>query len=702
MSLYKTLSISAFALFIHVSSFAEVIDRDEQATLTEIIEKLQSQHYTRQPLNDEMSERWFNLYIDSLDPARMIFLQADIEEFEAYRLALDDYSLDADLTPLEHISSVFNERINARYDWLSQHVSQDLIDVDYALDEVIERDRSDAQWPIDMASADDLWRRYVKNAALNLNIAGKTAEEIQETLLERYQAQHDRIKQLDSDDEFDQYANSLTRAYDPHSSYLSPRDLENFRISMSLQLEGIGAVLQQDGEYTKVVSLVNNGPADKQGDLSPSDRIVGVAQGRSGEFNDVIGLRLDEVVDQVRGEEGSWVRLKVLKRGIDDLSKAIEVAILREAVQLEESAATGEVHDVWDGERIRKVGVITIPKFYMDMQAYQARDPNFRSTSRDVYNILRDMREEEVEGIVVDLRNNGGGALLEADMLTDLFIDPGVVVQIRYGDERVSRQHRARQGMYYSGPLVVLTNRLSASASEIFAGAIKDYQRGIVVGETSFGKGTVQSVDEITSGAIKITESMFYRINGDSTQFQGVQPHIEFPLQVDPNDIGESTREFALNWEPIQAVRHNVWMDVDHYLPRLMTRHNERTAEDADFNYLRHRFAYMQDLSDDNLLTLNLEQRVAQSDANDARLLDIENTRRSTKGLDTLASLDEIYDRNTDGDELADDSNGTSEEEATSEDTDSDFVLNEATHILVDLIDVTIEDNIGRWVARDQ
>ncbi|NVK11751.1 MAG: carboxy terminal-processing peptidase [Gammaproteobacteria bacterium] len=702
MSLYKTLSISAFALFIHVSSFAEVIDRDEQATLTEIIEKLQSQHYTRQPLNDEMSERWFNLYIDSLDPARMIFLQADIDEFEAYRLALDDYSTDADLTPLEHISSVFNERINARYDWLSQHVSQDLSHVDYSLDEVIERDRSDAQWPTDMASADDLWRRYVKNAALNLNIAGKSAEEIQETLLERYQAQHDRIKQLDSDDEFDQYANSLTRAYDPHSSYLSPRDLENFRISMSLQLEGIGAVLQQDGEYTKVVSLVNNGPADKQGDLSPSDRIVGVAQGRSGEFNDVIGLRLDEVVDQVRGEEGSWVRLKVLKRGIDDLSKAIEVAILREAVQLEESAATGEVHDVWDGERIRKVGVITIPKFYMDMQAYQARDPNFRSTSRDVYNILRDMREKEVEGIVIDLRNNGGGALLEADMLTDLFIDPGVVVQIRYGDERVSRQHRARQGMYYSGPLVVLTNRLSASASEIFAGAIKDYQRGIVVGETSFGKGTVQSVDEITSGAIKITESMFYRINGDSTQFQGVQPHIEFPLQVDPNDIGESTREFALNWEPIQAVRHNVWMDVDHYLPRLMTRHSERTAEDADFNYLRHRFAYMQDLSDDNLLTLNLEQRVAQSDANDARLLDIENIRRSTKGLDTLASLDEIYDRNTDSDELADDSNATSEDEATSDDANNDFVLDEATHILVDLIDVTIEDNIGRWVARDQ
>lgn len=702
MSLYKTLSISAFALFIHVSSFAEVIDRDEQATLTEIIEKLQTQHYTRQPLNDEMSERWFNLYIDSLDPARMIFLQADVDEFEAYRLELDDYSLDEDLTPLEHISAVFNERINARYEWLNEHVSDALANIDYSIDEAIERDRSEAQWPSDMDSADDLWRRYVKNAALNLSIAGKTADEIQETLLERYQAQHDRIKQLDSDDEFDQYANSLTRAYDPHSSYLSPRDLENFRISMSLQLEGIGAVLQQDGEYTKVVSLVNNGPADKQGDLSPSDRIVGVAQGRSGDFNDVIGLRLDEVVDQVRGEEGSWVRLKVLKRGIDDLSKAIEVAILREAVQLEESAATGEVHDVWDGERVRKVGVITIPKFYMDMQAYQARDPNFRSTSRDVYNILREMREDEVEGIVVDLRNNGGGALLEADMLTDLFIDPGVVVQIRYGDERVSRQHRARQGMYYSGPLVVLTNRLSASASEIFAGAIKDYQRGIVVGETSFGKGTVQSVDEITSGAIKITESMFYRINGDSTQFQGVQPHIEFPLQVDPNDIGESTREFALNWEPIQAVRHNVWMDVNHYLPRLQTRHNERTAEDADFNYLRNRFAYMQDLSDDNLLTLNMEQRVAQSDANDARLLDIENLRRSTKGLDTLTSLDEIYDRNNDDDDLAEESDATSEEEASSDETNNDFVLDEATHILVDLIDVTIEDNIGRWVARDQ
>lgn len=667
----------------------------EQDTLQDIAEILESEHYSRQTLNDAYSERWFDLYLKSLDPSRLYFLQSDIDEFEQFRFALDDHTLAGSLEPLEYINARFNQRTFERYESIDALLAKGVEQFDFSIEEGLERDRREAAWPADIAEADDLWRRYLKNAALSLKLAGKEPEAATETLQKRYDNQARRLSQLNAGDAFDQYANALTLAYDPHSSYLSPRALENFEISMRLQLEGIGAVLQQDGEYTKIVSLVNNGPADKEGNLSPADRIIGVGQGDD-PIEDVIGWRLDDVVDLVRGDSGSTVRLQVLKRGSDDISSAVEVAIIREAVQLEESAASGEVHDVWDGERIRKVGVITIPKFYMDMEAYRNRDPNFRSTSNDVFDILRDMEAERVEGIVIDLRNNGGGALIEADRLTDLFIDPGVVVQIRYGDTRVSRQHRARHPMIYSGPLVVMTNRLSASASEIFAGAIMDYQRGVVVGTPTFGKGTVQSIESFDGGALKVTESMFYRVNGQSTQFDGVVPHIQYPLQYDPSDIGESAYPHALAWEPIHAVDHNVWIDTQRYVPLLAAQHQARTAEDGDFNYLRERYDWMQTQGQQAEITLNYEQRLKEKDEFEASALAIENNRRALKGQELLASLDDLDEETTD---TADDDIEVAEE--GEENSSPDFILDESTYILVDLINLTRKENIGRWVQRD-
>ncbi|RMA81283.1 carboxy terminal-processing peptidase [Umboniibacter marinipuniceus] len=667
----------------------------EQETLQDIAGMLESEHYSRQTLNDAYSERWYELYLKSLDPSRLFFLQSDIDEFEQFRFTLDDHTLEGSLRPLEYINARYNQRTFERYEAIQVLLANGVEVFDFSQDEALARDRSEASWPEDMNEADDLWRRYLKNAALSLKLAGKEPAAATETLQKRYDNQARRLSQLNAGDAFDQYANALTLAYDPHSSYLSPRALENFEISMRLQLEGIGAVLQQDGEYTKIVSLVNNGPADKEGNLSPADRIVGVGQGDS-PIEDVIGWRLDDVVDLVRGDSGSTVRLEVLKRGSDDLSSTVEVAIVREAVQLEESAASGEVHDVWDGERIRKVGVITIPKFYMDMEAYRNRDPNFRSTANDVFDILREMEAERVEGIVIDLRNNGGGALIEADRLTDLFIDPGVVVQIRYGDTRVSRQHRARHPMIYSGPLVVMTNRLSASASEIFAGAIMDYQRGIVVGTPTFGKGTVQSIESFDGGALKVTESMFYRVNGQSTQFDGVVPHIQFPLQYDPSDIGESAYPYALAWEPIHAVDHNVWIDTDRYVPVLTAEHRARTSDDGDFNYLRERYDWMQTQGLQSEITLNYDQRLREKEEFEASALAIENNRRALKGQDLLTSLDELDDAN---DEELDVDLEVSESDE--ENSPPDFILDESTYILVDLINLTRSENIGRWVQRD-
>src|SRR5690606_35021676 len=404
-----------------------------------------------------------------------------------------------------------------------------------------------------------------------------------------------RMLKQENEDAFSMVINSLTTLYDPHTNYLSPRTAENFNINMSLSLEGIGAVLQSEDEYTKVMRLVPAGPADKQGELKPTDRIVAIGQGTDGEMVDVVGWRLDEVVEKIRGKKDTIVRLEVLPAN-SSASKVI--SIKRDKVKLEEQAAKKHVFDVSNGDEVYRVGIINIPTFYMDFEAYRKRDPNYKSTTRDVYQLLGELEAEKVDGIIIDLRSNGGGSLQEAATLTDLFVDPGPVVQIKQANATVSRSYRSFSPAVYRGPLVVLIDRLSASASEIFAGAIQDYGRSIVIGDQSFGKGSVQSIVPLSLGELKITESKFYRISGDSTQHRGVVPDIQLPSLIDKDKVGESSDDNrnALPWDRIHAAPHETYFDIPNLLPWINERHQARIKTDPDFVFLNEQARLMEEL----------------------------------------------------------------------------------------------------------
>ncbi|MCR6651466.1 MAG: carboxy terminal-processing peptidase [Cellvibrionaceae bacterium] len=473
----------------------------------------------------------------------------------------------------------------------------------------------------------------------------------------------------------------MTVLYDPHTNYFSPRTSENFNINMSLQLEGIGAVLQSEDEHTKVVRLVAGGPADKQGQLKAADKIIGVGQGMEGEIVDVVGWRLDEVVDKIRGKKDTFVRLEVLT---GDTAPKV-VAIRRGTVKLEDQAAQKAVIEISDGTRKRKVGVIDIPAFYHDFEAYRRGDQNFRSTTRDVAKLLRELQDDNVEGIILDLRNNGGGSLQEATMLTDLFIDQGPVVQIREADGRISQHNRSRSRALYRGPLIVMINRLSASASEIFAGAIQDYQRGIIVGSQSFGKGTVQLLSDLPEGQLKLTESKFYRVSGDSTQHRGIIPDISLPMLIDQDEVGESAYPTALPWDQIAAAKHGKYFDFSQMLPTLDQLHRERSEKDPDIILLQEQVALMQRNKARTQVSLNEQTRIKEKEDLEREQMLMENKRRSAKGLKPFENLEAYRDY-----EKEEESNAekVAAETTRTIDTEADALLNEAGYILLDLVEL--------------
>jgi carboxyl-terminal processing protease len=495
-------------------------------------------------------------------------------------------------------------------------------------------------WAQDDAELDERWRKRIKNQALSLLLAEKAPEEIPETLERRYQSQLKRLGQYNAQDVFQIYANTLAEQYDPHTNYFSPRRAENFDINMSLSFEGIGAILQIDDEYAKVTRLVPAGPADKQGGLRPSDLIMGVGQGETGPIEDVIGWRLDEIVDLIRGPRDTTVRLEV----IPDKGKADQrrvVPIRRNEVKLEEQAAQKQIIEFTDEDgQTHRVGVIDIPAFYIDFEAYRRGDKLYRSTTRDVKKLVDELVSDGVEGIVIDLRDNGGGSLQEANQLTGLFIEYGPTVQIRSAESRVWRDGKRRRSQYYEGPLAVMINRLSASASEIFAGAIQDYGRGIIVGEQSFGKGTVQSLVPLQEGQLKITESKFYRVSGGSTQHRGVVPDINYPSLFDPEKIGESALDNALAWDQIAPTRFNRYDNYDSIIPTLASLHNARAANDPDYQFLQDQVDLAQGARAISVLPLQQSGRIAMRDEQEALALAIENKRRLSKGLEPLEALD--------------------------------------------------------------
>ena len=538
-------------------------------------------------------------------------------------------------------------------------------------------------------------------------LAEKAPEEIPETLERRYQSQLKRLGQYNAQDVFQIYANTLAEQYDPHTNYFSPRRAENFDINMSLSFEGIGAILQIDDEYAKVTRLVPAGPADKQGGLRPSDLIMGVGQGETGPIEDVIGWRLDEIVDLIRGPRDTTVRLEV----IPDKGKADQrrvVPIRRNEVKLEEQAAQKQIIEFTDEDgQAHSVGVIDIPAFYIDFEAYRQGDKFYRSTTRDVKKLVDELVSDGVEGIVIDLRDNGGGSLQEANQLTGLFIEYGPTVQIRSAESRVWRDGKRRRSQYYEGPLAVMINRLSASASEIFAGAIQDYGRGIIVGEQSFGKGTVQSLVPLQEGQLKITESKFYRVSGGSTQHRGVVPDINYPSLFDPEKIGESALDNALAWDQIAPTRFNRYNNYDSIIPTLASLHNARAANDPDYQFLQDQVDLAQGARAISVLPLQQSGRIAMRDEQEALALAIENKRRLSKGLEPLETLDTDDDvpestPTVSNEETALPHNDVEVEDAADDEAATpDVLLLETGKILVDSISLRPTDSVASRSARE-
>ncbi|HDS1737933.1 MULTISPECIES: carboxy terminal-processing peptidase [Pseudomonas] len=614
-------------------------DRDEVVASLNVVELLKRHHYSKPPLNDARSVIIYDSYLKLLDPSRSYFIASDIAEFDKWKTQFDDFLKSGNLDPGFTIYKRYLNRVKSRLDFALAELDKGVDKIDFTANETLLVDRKDAPWLKNQAELDDLWRKRVKDEVLRQKIAGKDPKQIQETLTKRYKNQLARLNQTRAEDIFQAYINTFAQSYDPHTNYLSPDNAENFDINMSLSLEGIGAVLQSDNDQVKIVRLVPAGPAAKTKQVAPADKIIGVAQG-SKEMVDVVGWRLDEVVKLIRGPKGSVVRLEVIpaSNAPNDQTSKI-VSITREAVKLEEQAAKKSVLKLKQDGRDYKLGIIEIPAFYLDFKAYRAGDPEYKSTTRDVKKLLTELQKEKVDGVVIDLRNNGGGSLQEATELTSLFIDKGPTVLVRNADGRVDVLEDENVGAFYKGPLALLVNRLSASASEIFAGAMQDYHRALIIGGQTFGKGTVQTIQPLNHGELKLTLAKFYRVSGQSTQHQGVLPDIDYPSIIDTKEIGESALPEAMPWDTIRPVIKPAADPFKPFLTELKARHDARSAKDAEFAYIRDRLALTQKLMNEKTVSLNEQERRARHDEIEAKQLALENVRRKAKGEEPLKEL---------------------------------------------------------------
>ncbi|MFJ4068522.1 carboxy terminal-processing peptidase [Pseudomonas sp. NPDC089996] len=614
-------------------------DRDEIVASLNVVELLKRHHYSKPPLDDARSVIIYDSYIKLLDPARSYFTAADIAEFDKWKTQFDDFLKSGNLDPGFTIYKRYLDRVKQRLDFALAELAKGVDKMDFTTKETLLIDRKDAAWEKDQAALDNLWRKRVKDEVLRQKIAGKEPKQIQETLTKRYKNQLARLDQTRAEDIFQAYINTFAQSYDPHTNYLSPDNAENFDINMSLSLEGIGAVLQSDNDQVKIVRLVPAGPAAKTKQVAPADKIIGVAQGNK-EMVDVVGWRLDEVVKLIRGPKGSVVRLEVIPASnapSDQTSKI--VSITREAVKLEEQAAKKSVLKLKQDGRDYKLGIIEIPAFYLDFKAYRAGDPEYKSTTRDVKKLLTELQKEKVDGVVIDLRNNGGGSLQEATELTSLFIEKGPTVLVRNSDGRVDVLEDENPGAFYKGPLALLVNRLSASASEIFAGAMQDYHRALIIGGQTFGKGTVQTIQPLNHGELKLTLAKFYRVSGQSTQHQGVLPDIDYPSIIDTKEIGESALPEAMPWDTIRPVVKPASDPFKPFLAQLKAQHEARSDKDAEFTYIRDRLALTKKLMDEKTVSLNEQERRARHDEVEAKQLALENIRRKAKGEEPLKEL---------------------------------------------------------------
>ncbi len=656
-------------------------------------------HYDAQPLDDAMSARIYTAYLKLLDGEKVFFTDADLAKFAPLKTQLDDAIWNQNLSAPFSIFNVYVQRAVERMTYARELLKKGF---DFSLDENYTFDREHADWPKDQAALDNLWRERTKNDWLRLKLAGKDDAEIRKTLDKRYALYIERIKQLDSEDAFQSFMTAYAETTDPHTDYLGPRVAENFDIAMKLSLEGIGAQLQSRDDNTMIVKLIPGGPAMKSHKFKPGDRILAVGQGASGPLVDVVGWRIDDVTALIRGKKGTVVRLEVLPADVGLDGKHELVTLVRDKINLEDAAASKKVIEIKDGDVTRKIGVIDLPSFYSDFGARSEGDKDYRSTTRDVAKLIGELKQEGVQGIVVDLRNNGGGSLAEANAMTGLFIDKGPVVQVRDARGEVQQQGDDDPGMAWSGPLAVLVNRGSASASEIFTAAIQDYHRGLVVGEPTFGKGTVQNLVDLDRfvqgdsekpqlGELKMTIQEFFRIDGGSTQLKGVTPDIGFPKNGDEKDFGESTYPNALKWTQIPPADYKPVANLEAYLPQLEHLHDARVAKSPSWKLMLDELAQYRIMRDKTSISLNLAAREAERKQQDKIQSEFRARHKAIDGTDALlADEDSVLDDGLNANERSLKSELKQEADAKKA---KDVQLNETAHILFDAVGLIKADS---------
>ena len=673
-SLFSARTIEFSDLF-NTSDSLEVLPEKLYSQETELINTIISRyHYKKFNLNDSLSSVIFDSYLSSLDRTRSYFLASDIEHFDKYKFRFDDNILNGNLEPAYEIFNLYKKRVSESIEYVKNLLTKEF---DFTINENYEVDRKDAEWPKTTEEANEIWRKRVKNDALNLKLAGKEQDSIAATLTKRYESYLKAIQQYNSEDVFQLIMNTYTQSIDPHTNYLSPSASDNFKITMTLSLEGIGAQLRTEDDYTKVAEIVPGGPAHKSNLLHQEDKIIGVAQGDDGEMVDVIGWRITDVVQLIRGPKGTIVRLQIIAADEGPNAVPKEIKIVRDEVKLEEQAAKKDVLEILNDKVPYKIGVISIPTFYSDYDAQQRGDSDYRSTTKDVRKLIEELKTEKIDGLIIDLRNDGGGSLNEAIELTGLFIKDGPVVQVKNSDGSINTGNDPDPQIIYDGPLAVLVNRFSASASEIFTGAIQDYERGIIIGEQTYGKGTVQNLIDLNRlvpaseeklGQVKLTIAKYYRIDGGSTQHRGVIPDVPLPSTIDTEEVGESSEKSALPWDQINATSYTPFENLDSIIPVLKQKHRERIEKDVEFDYLLEDIKEMREARKKNIISLNENMRKKEKEDEEEKEFQRENERRKVKGLKLLEKG----------------------EKPTAEIKPDDLYLEEGAYILADLIHMTI------------
>ena len=665
---YIYILIIIFSVGVYSDNYIKIdLSENKRNLSNEIFNKLEKEHYLKKIDKNNFNKKYFDAIIERLDENKNLFIADEVQKFIKESEVFTENDFDIELA--YELINLYFQRLVDFSNFQIKLIEEN--NFDFSKEDYLDIFYEDNQWQSNFDDLKNLWRLETKNDYLVIKLSESSSVKPQNDLIKRYKNRIRRISQQKEEDIFSLAINILTNQFDPHSSYLSPRSAEDFDLNMSLKLSGIGALLGIEDDYTKIINLVPGGPAEKSGKINPEDKITRIRQIGSPNYTDVVGWRIDEVVDLIRGEAGTEVEIEFISFESNSDSTKL-VTLKREEIKLEDRAAKSEIVNVNDS----RIGIIDLPSFYIDFNEYQKKNKEYRSSSKDVQNILKNFNDSNVDAVILDLRNNGGGALIEANKIIGLFVSSGPTVQVKQSRGFIQPYGSSRAIQIWDKPLLVLVNRYSASASEIVAGAIQDYKRGIVVGQRTFGKGTVQSLEDLSEGQIKITESKYYRVNGMSTQNKGVTPDIELPVTWDIDTVGESSYPTAMSWDVIRPYRHKKFKMDSKIIEEVVAKYELRLDEEPNLNYLK-KVRNRYDLNKNKkLLSLNFEERKIQKELRKSWLLEIENNRRVAIGLETFESFKEMEDYNDSENDFS-----------NSIDLESDYQLIESTNIMKDFLE---------------